>query len=101
MAALFGIVRETDVVGRLSPKIVIVMLPMTEGPSSEIALERFSKVLKSKTLDVHGIPFDIQFVGVTTPYDPAGMPTLKALIKTAQNDLQSTAVRLNHLHHTV
>ena len=97
MSALFGIVRETDVVGRLSLKMVMVMQPMTEGPNSKIALERISTALKSKDVNVKGIPFDIQFAGVTTPFAPENMPTLKDLVKTAQNNLRGMATRLNNL----
>ncbi|MEN8243962.1 MAG: hypothetical protein ABFS43_03565 [Thermodesulfobacteriota bacterium] len=97
MGALLGIVRETDVVGRLSLKMVMVMQPMTEGPNSKIALERISTALKSKAVKVKGIPFDIQFAGVTTPFEPENMPTLKALVKAVQNNLRSMATRLNNL----
>jgi hypothetical protein len=97
MSALLGIVRETDVVGRLSLKMVMVMQPMTEGPNSKIALERVSKVLKSKAVNVKGVPFNIQFAGVTTPFESEKMPTLKALVKAVQNDLQGLATRLSNL----
>lgn len=97
MSALLGIVRETDVVGRLSLKMVMVMQPMTKGPNSKIALERISTALNSKVVNVKGIPFDIQFAGVTTPFEPENMPTLKALVKAVQNNLHSMATRLNNL----
>jgi len=97
MSALLGIVRETDVIGRLSLKMVMVMQPMTEGPNSKLALDRISKALKSKGVKVKGIPFDIQFAGVTTPFDKERMPALKALVKAVQNDLRSLATRLSYL----
>jgi hypothetical protein len=97
MTALLGIVRETDVVGRLSLKMVMVMQPMTEGRNSKIALERISKALKSQAVKVKGIPFDIQFAGVTTPFDSERMTSLKDLVKTAQNDLRGLATRLGNL----
>ncbi len=98
MAFLLGSVRETDVVGRLSLKMVMVMQPMTEGPGSKIALERISKALKSQSIKVKGIPFDIQFAGVATPFDNNSMTTLKDLVKAAQNDLGGLATRLRNLH---
>ena len=97
MTALLGVVRETDVIGRLSAKMVMVMQPMTAGANSKIALERVSTVLKSHAIKVKGIPFDIQFAGVTTPFDSESMPTLKALVKAAQSDLRSLANRLINL----
>jgi len=97
MTALLGIVRETDVVGRLSPKMVMVMQPMTVGPNSNVALKRVTNALKSQVLKVKGIPFDIQFAGVSTPFDLENMPTLKALVKAVQNDLKVLASRLSNL----
>ena len=44
-----------------------------------------------------GIPFDIQFAGVTTPFEPENLPTLWALVKAVQNNLHSMATRLNNL----
>ena len=99
MTALLRVVRETDVVGRLSLKMVMVMQPMTEGPNSKIALERITKAMKAQAIKVKGIPFDIQFAGVTTPFDSERMLTLKALVKTAQNDLRGLATRLSNLQH--
>ena len=97
MTALLGAVRETDVVGRLSPKMVMVMQPMTEGPNSKIALQRVINVLKSKPIEVKGIPFDIQFAGVSTPFNHENMPTLKTMVKAVQNDLRQMASRLGNL----
>ena len=97
MTALLGIVRETDVVGRLSSKMVIVLQPMTEGPNSKIALKRVTDSLMPKALMVKGIPFDIQFAGVSTPFDHENMPSLKALVKAVQNDLKILAGRLSNL----
>jgi hypothetical protein len=97
MTALLGIVRETDVVGRLSPKMVIVMQPMTEGSNSKIALKRVTDTLKPKALMVKGVPFDIQFAAVSTPFDHENMPSLKALVKAVQNDLKILSGRLSNL----
>jgi hypothetical protein len=73
------------------------MQPMTIGPNSEIALQRVTKALKSKPIAVKGIPFEIQFAGVSTPFDLETMPTLKALVKAVQNDLKLIASRLSNL----
>ena len=97
MTALLGIVRETDVVGRLSSKMVMVMQPMTIGPNSKVALQRVTEALKSRPIAVKGIPFDIQFAGVSTPFDHEKMPTLKSLVKAVQGDLKIIASRLSNL----
>jgi len=97
MTALLSTVRETDVVGRLSPKMIMVMQPMTEGPNSKIALKRVTNALKPQVLKVKGVPFDIQFAGVSTPFNHENMPSLKALVKAVQNDLKALASRLSNL----
>ncbi|MBW2297971.1 MAG: hypothetical protein JRF32_10250 [Deltaproteobacteria bacterium] len=97
MTGLVGIVRETDIVGRLSLKMIMVLQPMTRGPNSKIALDRVSKGLKACKFKVKGVPFDIQFAGVTTPFEHEKMLTLKALIQTVQRDLKSIATRLSNL----
>ncbi|MBW2175380.1 MAG: hypothetical protein JRH03_00215, partial [Deltaproteobacteria bacterium] len=52
---------------------------------------------KACKFKVKGVPFDIQFAGVTTPFEHEKMLTLKALIQTAQRDLKSIATRLSNL----
>jgi hypothetical protein len=77
--------------------MIMVMQPMTEGPNSKIALNRVTDALKSQVLMVKGVPFDIQFAGVSTPFNLEKMPTLKALVKAVQNDLKALASRLSNL----
>ena len=43
------------------------------------------------------IPFDIQFAGVSTPFNLENMPTLKTMVKAVQNDLRNLASRLSNL----
>ena len=77
--------------------MVMVMQPMTIGPNSKIALQRVTKALKSRPIAVKGIPFDIQFAGVSTSFDQEKMSTLKAAVKAVQDDLKKMTGRLSYL----
>jgi hypothetical protein len=101
IGALTGIVRETDLVGMLGPKMVVVIQPMTTGENAKIALERISKSLKSQEMMVNGIPFDINFAAVVTPFDAEETADLKTLVKVAQTDLKNVADRITNIQSMV
>jgi len=89
IGALTDIVRETDLVGRLGTKMVVVIQPMTTGPNAKIALERISALLKSHEMVVNEIPFDINFAATATPFDAQETADLKTFVKRAQTDLKN------------
>ena len=95
VGALTDIVRETDLVGMLGAKMVVVILPMTIGDNAKIALERISKLLRSHEMVVNEIPFDINFVAVVTPFDAEQAVDLKTFVKVAQTDLKNQAERVS------
>lgn len=96
IGALTGIVRETDLVGMLGPKMVVVIQPMTTGENAKIALERISTSLKSQEMVVNEIPFDINFAAIVTPFDEEKTADLKTLVKVAQTDLKNLADRVSN-----
>ena len=93
LGALTSIVRETDLVGMLGAKMMVVIQPMTTGDNAKIALERISKVLKSREMVINEIPFDINFAAIVTPFDMEKTADLKTLVKKAQTDLKNLAER--------
>lgn len=97
IGALTGIVRETDLVGMLGPKMVVVIQPMTTGENAKIALERISTSLKSQEMVVNEIPFDINFAAIVTPFDEEKTADLKTLVKVAQTDLKNLADRVSNI----
>ena len=97
IGSLTGIVRETDLVGMLGPKMVVVIQPMTTGENAKIALERISKSLKSQEMVVNEIPFDINFAAIVTPFDEEKTADLKTLVKVAQTDLKNLADRVSNI----
>jgi hypothetical protein len=97
IGALTDIVRETDLVGRLGAKMVVVIQPMTAGANANIALERISALLKSHEMAVNEIPFDINFAAAATPFDAEETADLKAFAKRAQTDLKKLVAQAPHI----
>jgi len=97
VGALTDIVRETDLVGVLGSKMVVVIQPMTTGDNAKIALERISKLLRSHEMVVNEIPFDINFVAIVTPFDAERTIDLKTFVKVAQGDLKLLADRVSNI----
>lgn len=93
LGALTSIVRETDLVGMLGAKMMVVIQPMTTGDNAKIALERISKVLKSREMVINEVPFNINFAATVTPFDMEKTVDLKTLVKKAQTDLKNLAER--------
>jgi hypothetical protein len=91
VGALTQIVRETDLVGMLSPKMVGVIQPMTPGENAKIALERISQALRSIEFRVNDIPFEIDFAATVTPFDAEQTADLKSFVAAAQVDLKKIA----------
>jgi hypothetical protein len=95
LGALTGIVRETDLVGMLGAKMMVVIQPMTTGDNAKIALERISNVLKSHEMVINEIPFDINFAAAVTPFDIEETVDLKTLVKVVQTDLKHLTARVS------
>jgi GGDEF domain-containing protein len=101
VVALTGIVRETDLVGMLGAKMIVVIQPMTTGDNAKIALERISKLLKSHEMAINEIPFDINFTATVTPFDAEETIDLKTFVKRAQANLKNLADRISNIQSMV
>ena len=97
VGALTRIVRETDLVGMLGAKMMVVIQPMTTGDNAKIALERISNLLKSHEMVINEIPFNINFAATVTPFDAEETVDLKTLVKVAQTDLKNQADRVSNM----
>ena len=101
VGALTRIVRETDLVGMLGAKMIVVIQPMTTGDNAKIALERISKLLKSHEMVINEIPFDINFAATVTPFDAEETVDLKTFVKAAQTNLKNLADRISNIQSMV
>ncbi len=97
VGTLTQVVRETDLVGMLSPNMVTVIQPMTTGENGKIALERITRALKSSDFRISDILFDLDFAGTVTPFDAERSVDLKSFVALAQADLKNSASRLSNV----
>ena len=101
VAELTEIIRETDLAGMLGAKMIVVIQPMTEGENAKIALARITNGLKSREFKVKGVPFDIVFAGIATPYDTDRTPDIKAFVRLAQMDLKNIVDRISNIQRMI
>jgi len=94
---LAGIVRETDLVGMIDTKMLIVLQPMTAEENAKLALGRITRVLKAHEFIIKEIPFEIKFAGVVTGFDPDSTSTLKSFLTSAQTELLDLSSRLANI----
>jgi len=89
---LTDIVRETDLVGMLGAKLMVVIQPMTAGENAELALQRIRTSLNTRDFMVKDTLFDIQFAATVTPFDAERTTSLKSFVKAAQTDLKKSPI---------
>jgi len=94
---MVNIVRETDLVGMFSSKMVMVLQPMTDEMGAKLALRRINRALKTREFIIKDIPFEIHFAGAATTFDHERTPDLKTFIKAAQEDLKNLLTRLSNI----
>ncbi|UCE52538.1 MAG: hypothetical protein JSV31_25315 [Desulfobacterales bacterium] len=97
MGELVNILRGSDIVGILSKKIIVVLLPMTEKMSAKVALNRILKTLHTKSFNIKGIPLKVKFGGVVTSFDHDQTPDLDSFISTAENEHTEFLIRLRNV----
>ena len=97
MAELVNILRDADLVGILTKKILAVLLPMTENQNAKIALSRLLKGLQAKSFLIGGLSFAVRFAGVVTSFDVDRTPDWTSFIRTAENAHSDFLVRLKNI----
>jgi len=96
MGALVRILRQPDLVGILTKKIFIVLLPMTEEKNARIAMKRILRKLQ-KPLIIKGISFTVQYAGVVIFFDHERTLDLESFISTAENEHNELLIRLKNI----
>jgi len=90
MERLIKIMRDTDLLGFLEENKIILLLPMTDEKGSNLALQRFLRILHSESFVVKNIPLELKFVALTTSFHQDNMPTIQIFLKeieTKMNEL--------------
>lgn len=97
MGELVKILRDADLIGILSKKILIVLLPMTEKKNAKIAMQRISRAIHAATITVKGLDINIRFAGATTSFDNDRTPDLESFLKVAEKDHNELLIRLRNI----
>jgi hypothetical protein len=97
MRNLAETVRETDMVGRIGSKIIIVIQPMTDGAQSKLARSRINNKLRVQEYIIKDIPFEMSFANTATPFDPENAKDLNAYLTAIRNELMDLQTRLSSI----
>jgi len=97
MGELIKSLRDADLIGILTPKILAVLLPMTEKENAKIALRRLLRSLHGSPITVNGIDLKVQFAGAVTSFDENQTPDLKNFLKVVENDHNELVIRLKNV----
>lgn len=89
--------RDTDMVGMLDSKKIIILLPMTNENEAKMALRRLLKSVHAKLIKINDIPMEVRFAGAVSPFDKNVSPVLKELIRKAEHDIYDMVQRIKNL----
>ena len=97
MGELLSLLRNADLVGILTKKVIAVLLPMTSNGNAKIAMSRLLKCLNSKSFTINNIVLSLKFVGVVTSFDAEETPDLTSFIRFAENGHDDFLNRLRNV----
>jgi hypothetical protein len=97
MGELAKSLRDADLIGILTKKILVVLLPMTEKENAKIALRRILGSLHDGPITVNDLDLDVQFAGTVTSFDEDQTPDLKSFLKVVENDHDEFIIRLQNI----
>ena len=98
MGELIKSLRGADLIGILTKKILMVLLPMTEKKNARIALRRLLRSLHDAPITVNGYDLKVQFAGAITSYDEDQTPDRDTFLKAVENDHNELVIRLKNVH---
>ncbi|MFZ5568951.1 MAG: hypothetical protein ACOZF0_01000 [Thermodesulfobacteriota bacterium] len=97
MEDLVKIVRDTDIVGIVDSRLLIVIQPMTSKDDSRTSLARITSLLKDREFLVKEMPFEIRFACVSTSFNPESKGDYREYLTAAQRELSYLAKRLANI----
>ena len=97
MGQLVSNLRDADLIGILTKKIITVLLPMTENPNAKIAMSRLQKGLQAESFIINDFLFSVKFAGVVTSFDVDRTPDFTSFIRTAENGHNDFLIRLKNI----
>ena len=97
MGELVKRLRDADLIGILTQKILVVLLPMTEKENAKIAMRRILRSLHDGLITVNGLDLKVQFAGTVTSFDEYQALDLESFLKVVENDHNELIIRLKNI----
>jgi hypothetical protein len=97
MGKLLKSLRNADIVGILTKKILVGLLPMTKKDGARIVLRRLTRSLHEGPIKVDGFDLKVQFAGAVTTFDGSKTPDLDTFLEVVKNDHNALVVRLKNV----
>ena len=94
---LINILRDADLVGILTKKIMVVLLPMTDNRNAKIAMSRILRGLNSKNFVINDISLSVKFAGTVTSFDAAETPDSASFIQAAEKEHNDFLIRFRNV----
>jgi hypothetical protein len=94
MEEMIRIMRESDLVGILNKKMIVVLLTMTDENDAKIALVRIIRNLHKAAFNVNGLPIVVQFAGAVTTCSRDRTPDLQSYLSIAEDNHTDLVSRL-------
>jgi hypothetical protein len=98
MGELIKSLRDADLIGILTKKILMGLLPMTEKENARIALRRILRCLHEAPIRVDGFDLRVQFAGAVTTFNGNKTPDLDTFLKVVESDHNELVIRLKNVH---
>ena len=98
MGELVKSLRNADLIGILTKKILVVLLPMTEKENAKIALLRLLRALHKSPITVNGFDLKVQLAGAVTSFNGNKTHDLDTFLKVVENDHNEMVIRLKNVH---
>jgi hypothetical protein len=97
MRELVKSLRDADLIGILTKKILIALLPMADKENAKIAMRRILRSLHDGLITVNGLDLKVQFAGTVTAFDENQTPDLESFLKVVENDHNELIIRLRNI----
>ncbi|MCP4746866.1 MAG: hypothetical protein GY874_12120 [Desulfobacteraceae bacterium] len=94
---LVNILRDTDYIGNINKKKLLIILPMIRLDEARLALGRLVHNLHSAPVLVHNIPVNIRAAGIAEEFDLELTPDAQAFTKHISNKLMEMVVRVKNI----
>ena len=97
MGELVKNLRDADLIGILTKKMLVVLLPMTEKKNAKIAMQRILGSLHNGSITINDLDLEVRFGGTVTSFDENQAPDFKSFLEIVEKEHDEFIVRLQNI----